>query len=123
MSWTAFRLAILCFVAMSFAQFASSQQAANVAGKWDVTVRMPDRTVNEQWTIQQENAKITGTVKGEAGEQPMKGEISEVNFRADVGTGEKQYKVLATIDNDTMDGAVRMGKNEYLWSAKRSKSR
>jgi hypothetical protein len=120
---TIFRITIVCFLAVSLAQVALPQQVANVAGKWEVIIKMPDRTVTEQWTIQQENNKLTGMVKRDSGEVPMTGEVSTLEFRASVMDGDMQYKVLATIDTDshTMDGAVRMGKNEYLWSAKRPK--
>ena len=123
MNRIAVRLAIISLFVVSLAQVALTQQAADVAGKWDVTIKMPDRTVTEQWTIQQSNGKLTGMVKRDTGEVPMTGEVTPLEFRADVKDGDKQYKVLATIDNDahTMDGAVRMGKNEYLWSAKRPK--
>jgi hypothetical protein len=123
MKRTVIRLAIMCLCAVWFAQVATTQQVADVAGKWEVTIKMPDHIVTEQWTIQQDNSKLTGMVKRDTGEVPMTGEVSTLEFRADVKDGDKQYKVLASIDNDshTMDGAVRMGKNEYLWSAKRPK--
>jgi hypothetical protein len=119
----AIRLAILSVFAVSLAHIAATQQAADVAGKWVITIKMPDRNVTEEWTIKQENSKLTGMVKRDSGEVPMTGEVSTLEFRANVMDGDKQYKVLATIDTDshTMDGAVRMGSNEYLWSAKRPK--
>jgi hypothetical protein len=121
MKKTAIHLAFLCFIAVSYAQVAATQQVAKIAGKWDVTVKMPDKVVSEQWNIQQDSGKITGTVKRAGGELPLTGEVTATSFRADVKDGDMQYKVLAAVDNDTMDETVRMGKNEYLWSAKRVK--
>lgn len=117
----AIRLAILFFVASSTAQLASSQ-TLSVAGNWEITVRMPDKNVSEQWVIEQKGDKITGMAKGPAGEMhALEGELNGVVFRVDSRNGDV-YKVRATVEEDTMDGSVTMGNKEYLWSAKRSKS-
>ena len=120
---TAIHIAILCFFIVSFAQLASAQQVANVAGKWDVTIRMPDKTVSEQWTILVDRAgNVTATVKGTSGELKVKGEVNAVFLRVDYKVGDLDHKVRATVDGNEMDGSVTMGKKEYVWSAKRSKS-
>lgn len=126
MKTSAIRVAILCFLAVAFAQLASSQaKPANVAGKWDVTVTMPGQSVSEQWTVQQTGNKLTGMVKTPDGEMPMTGEINGVNFRGYLKNGDKDVKVVATVSGDTIDGAVTIGNHgskdekEYLWSAKR----
>src|SRR6516165_2392261 len=57
----------------TFLLVASSLFAAtpvNVAGTWNVTVRMPGGAVKEQWTIQQKGTAVTGTAKGDHGELP-----------------------------------------------------
>jgi hypothetical protein len=101
----------------------SAQKAAGVAGRWEVTIRMPDRSVSEQWTIQQKGSAITATAKGER-ELPAAGSIDGAFLRVTVTDGNKQYRVRATVDGDAMDGSVTYGKGqEYLWSAKRSKAR
>src|ERR1700736_6168364 len=107
MKTTAIRVAIFCFFVVSFVNVASTQEkSANVAGKWDVTVIMPDHSVSEQWTVQQAGSKLTGTVKGPDGELPMTGEINGVNFRSYLKKGDTDVKVVATVSGDTIDGAV-----------------
>jgi hypothetical protein len=94
---------------------------ANVAGKWNVTIRMPGRGVNEEWTIQQKGTAVTGTAKGEHGELPVSGTIEGAFFRVTVKDGDKQYKVRATVDGSEMDGSITFGIGDArLWFAKRS---
>ena len=123
------RIAILCFFVLSLAQVASSQKLANIAGKWDVTIRMraPSRLVNEQWTIQQKGQEFTGMVKATSGEHPLTFEVNDVRMRAMFKVGDMYHKVIATVDGDVMDGSLTIEapsgqKDEYIWSAKRNKS-
>ena len=123
MKRTAIHLAILCFFTLSFALVASSQQDANVSGKWEATARLPEGNVTEQWTIQQDGHVITATVKGPRGELKVTGEVvNGVTFRVDFTVGDTPHKVMAVIDNDAMDGSLMIGKKQYIWQAKRSKS-
>jgi hypothetical protein len=124
MKTTAVVLSFVCLCTLTWQRVASAQRPAGVAGKWDVTIRMPDRTVNEQWTIQQAAKAITATAKGERGELPVSGSIDGAFLRVTVKDGDKQYKVRATVDGDAMDGSITFEKSkEYLWQAKRSKGR
>jgi hypothetical protein len=125
---TAIRVAVFCLFLVSFVSVASTQEkSANVAGKWDVTVIMPDHNVSEQWMIEQTGSKLTGTAKGPDGELPITGEINGINFRSYLKKGDTDIKVVATVNGDTIDGAVTIGahgskdEKEYLWSAKRPK--
>jgi hypothetical protein len=100
---------------------AAGEKPANVAGKWSVTVRMPGRTVSEQWTIQQKGTVVTGAAKTERGELPVSGTIEGAFFRVTVKDGDKQYKVRATVDGAEMDGSITLGVGDaHLWFAKRS---
>jgi hypothetical protein len=99
---------------------ASNQSPAAVAGTWNVTIRMPGRTVSEQWTVQQKGTAVTGTAKGEHGELPVSGAIEGAFFRVTVKDGDRQYKVRATVDGDAMDGSITVGVGDaHLWFAKR----
>jgi hypothetical protein len=101
----------------------AAQRAVGVAGRWDVTIRMPDRSVSEQWTIQQKGSAVTATAKGER-ELPVAGSIDGAFFRVTVTDGNQQYRVRATVDGDAMDGSITYGKGkEYLWRAQRAKAR
>jgi len=124
MTRAAFSLTILSFLAVSLAQVASSQQAPSVAGKWDVTIRMPGKSVTEQWIIQQEGNNLTATIKRPGGDLKITCELNNAVFRADFKDGDGMgNKVRAALSADSMDGSITIGdKAEHLWSAKRSKS-
>lgn len=116
--------AVLCFFTLLAPPQAPAQKIADLAGSWNAITRMPDHNITEQWTIQQTGDKLTGTVKGDHGEVPFVGTIDDAGFmRADVTAGDMVYKVRATLDNDSMDGSITMGKKEYVWSAKKSQPR
>ena len=122
MKRTAVVLSLACVLAVTLQPVVSTQTPAGVAGKWDVTIRMPDRSISEQWTIQQKGKAITATAKGERGELPVSGSIDGAFLRVSVKDGEKQYKVRATVDGDAMDGSITYAAGkEYLWHAKKSK--
>jgi hypothetical protein len=126
MTRTGFITAIIvtaCLLAAPLRTPGASQTPVNVAGTWDVTVRMPGRIVSEQWTIQQKGMAVTGTAKGEHGELPVSGTIDGAFFRVTVKDGEKEYKVRATVDGSDMDGSITLGVGEArLWFAKRPAS-
>jgi hypothetical protein len=111
-------VSLLVFAAVSSL---AAEKDAKVAGTWMATVRMPDHTVNEEWTIRQKGQSVTGTVKNKDGERTFAGTVDGLFFRVDVKDGEKVYKVRATVDGDTMDGSITFGAgDEHLWSAKRA---
>ena len=116
-------LPLLCLLALTFQPDVSTQKAPALAGKWDVSIRLPDKVVSELWTVQQKGNAITATAKGEK-ELPVSGSIDGAFLRVTVTDGSQQYKVRATIDGDAMDGSITYGRGkEYLWHAKRSKSK
>jgi hypothetical protein len=102
---------------------AADQKPANVAGDWDITVRMPSGPLSEHWTIQQKGTGVTATAKTPHGELPVEGTIQGEFFRVTVKDGAKEYKVRATVDGASMDGSITMGVGDaHLWFAKRSTS-
>ena len=120
---TAAVLSLACVLPLTLAGRASAQAPAAIAGKWDITVRMPDKSTTEQWTIQQKGKAITATAKGER-ELPVSGSVDGAFLRVTVKDGDKEYKVRATVDGAEMDGSITYGPGrEYLWHAKRPKTK
>jgi hypothetical protein len=108
---------VLAFV---FAASLSGETPPSVAGTWDVTTRVPGKTITEQWTIQQKGATITAIAKGARGDMPVSGSIAGASFRVTVKDGDDVYKVRATVDGDAMDGTITYGEGrEYPWHAGR----
>jgi hypothetical protein len=109
--------------ATAVAAVAAARGNAKVAGSWNVTVHSTvDGLLNEQWTLQQSGAKVTGTIKNKTGELPVEGTIAGAVLNATVTDGAMKYQVISTIadDNKGMDGTIHMGKHEYLIAGKRA---
>jgi len=101
---------------------ATATPVANMAGNWTVTIHSTiEGLLSEQWTVKQDGDKITGTVKSKNGDLTLEGTLSGAILLGAMTDGDKKYVVRGTaVDND-FDGTIRMGKNEFLLSAKRSK--
>jgi hypothetical protein len=101
---------------------ATAAPIANMVGSWNVTIHSTiEGILTEQWTVTQDGAKIAGTVKSKSGNATLAGSLSGAIFLGAITDGDKKYAVRGTaVDND-FDGTIRMGKNEFLLSAKRSK--
>jgi hypothetical protein len=100
---------------------AAAQPAARIVGNWNVQIHSTIAGIlNQQWMLKQEGAKITGTVKTATGELPLAGTLDGGYLRATVNDGDKTHVVRATIIGDGMDGTIKMGRNEFRLSAKRT---
>ncbi len=101
---------------------ATAAPPANMVGSWKVTIHSTiEGILTEQWTVTQDGDKITGAVKTKDGDATLGGSLNGAIFLGAIADGDKKYTVRGTaVDND-FDGTIRMGKNEFLLSAKRSK--
>ena len=107
-------------LALLFAILAFGENRVDVAGKWNITIRMPGHVTMEQWNIQQKGTTVTGVAKGEHGEMPVAGDIEGQLLRVRVKDGAKEYKVRATVDGNSMDGSITFGVgDEHIWFARR----
>jgi len=119
-------LAALCFLVLSMAHVASAQDSnANVAGSWQLS--MPGRNGNmmtENLTLKQDGAKLTGTVKGRRGDEPVTGTVSgnDVDFTIAISTpnGNFNLEYKGTADGDSMKGTMSVMGNTVNWTAKRA---
>jgi hypothetical protein len=101
---------------------ATAAPIANMVGNWTVTIHSTiDGILTEQWSVTQEGSKIGGTVKTKNGGGTLDGSLSGAIFLGAVMDGENKYVVRGTVVDNDFDGTIRMGKNEFLLSAKRSK--
>jgi hypothetical protein len=116
-AFVAFGCVLTCLLRPAVA----AERPPNVAGTWEVTTRLSDKVLHEQWTIQQKGATISGMAKGTRGDLPVSGSIAGASFRVTVRDGDKAYKVRAMLDGDAMDGSIAYPVGtEYVWRAQRS---
>lgn len=117
-------VAALCFLVLSMAHVASAQNA-NVAGSWQLS--MPGRnggTMTENLTLKQDGTKLTGTIKGRRGDEPVTGTVSgnDVDFTVAISTpnGKFNLEYKGTADGDAMKGTLSVMGNTINWTAKKS---
>jgi hypothetical protein len=120
-------IASLCFFAMSLTWGARAQEVTaspNIVGSWDTTIHRSkaDGNLEQQWTIKQDGANMSGIVKSGGSDLSMAVKLTGLIFRGTITEGDMHYVVNASVsaDGTTMDGTIRMGTHEYLLSAKRS---
>src|SRR3984893_14197738 len=101
---------------------AAATPIANMVGNWNVTIHSTiEGLLSQQWTVKQDGDKITGTVKSKTGDLALEGSLTGAILLGAITDGDKKYVVRGTAVADDFDGTIRMGKNEFLLSAKRTK--
>jgi hypothetical protein len=89
---------------------ASSFAADVVSGKWKASLDGPNGQMELVFTLKAEGAKLTGTVSGPMGEQPVangKVEGDALSFDVDAGGGTISHK--GKVSGDTMKLTVEGG--------------
>ena len=100
---------------------AAPAASVKVMGNWNVQIFSTVAGVlKEQWNLKQEGGKISGSVKNDRGELPLTGTLTGGYLRATVADGDKSYTVRSTVLGNDMDGTIKMGRNEFRLSAKRT---
>jgi hypothetical protein len=94
----------------------------NMVGNWIVTIHSTiEGILSEHWSLTQDGSNITGGVKTKNGDAKLDGSLNGAIFLGTITEGDQKYVIRGTaVDND-FDGTIRMGKNEFLLSARRSK--
>ena len=117
--------AILCLLSVGVIV---AQQApatpANAAGTWEATIHRSEGKTVEKLILQQDGTEVTGKLQTSRGEFPVTGRVLGRVLRANVNAGELTYHIHASVhvNGADMDGTIRLGgKDEFLWSARRSK--
>lgn len=126
-------LPVLLLVCATLACVAAAQDAAkvDVKGAWETTISqsarahaMPAGEIKQQWALEQNGAKITGTVKDPSGDLSLAGNLEGLNgdvFRGQITNRDDTWFIQATVVGNTMSGTIRSGKDkvERLLTVKR----
>jgi hypothetical protein len=108
------------------AQPLAAQEAANVAGTWEMTSQGPRGPMTQTLTIQQDGGKIKGTLKGMRGETPFEGTVegNKIHFTItrETKNGTMTMEYSATVDGDSMKGTTHSDFGDREWTAKRTSS-
>lgn len=125
MKRNAILLGIISVVLLAFAFSTTAQDAAKVAGNWELTMHGGQGTMTFTLTLQQDGTTFKGSSKGQRGESPVEGTVdgNKIHFTIHRTTpnGERLLEYNGTVDGDSMKGTAKFGENEREWSATRSK--
>ena len=102
----------------------AAEEPAKVAGNWEMSFEGPRGTVTQTLAIEQDGAKIKGTLKGPRGESPLEGTLegNKISFAVKRNTprGEMTLEYTGTVDGDSMKGTMSGGQFSGDWTAKRA---
>jgi hypothetical protein len=97
-----------------------SDQAANVAGTWQLSFQGRRGTMQATLTIQQDGTKLSGTLAGlgrmRNGSSPLTGSMEGNNVSFSVTGGRMPLTFKGTLDGDKMSGTMQQG---TPWTATR----
>lgn len=102
-------------------------KAAEVAGKWTMSLEMSMGTASPALEIKQDGAKITGTYTGRYGATPIQGTISDhaiafsCTIDAEGQSARMDFRGDIAADGQTMKGTAEIeGLGDATWSARRA---
>jgi hypothetical protein len=86
---------------------------ANVTGSWAMTVETERGARESAMTLTQTGDKVTGTIKGQRGENPVSGTIKgnalDLSYKIAAQGNEMEIKYTGTVEGNTINGTVSMG--------------
>lgn len=127
MKKTAYSL-LLAFACGMFLMLAgnalAADEAANVAGTWEISSQGQNGTMTSTLTITQDGGAIKGTMKNQRGESPLEGTVAgnKVHFTVKRTNQNGETMVIeynATLDGDALKGTVHSPRGDRDFAAKR----
>jgi hypothetical protein len=110
-------LGLMSFTALAF--------AADVSGTWEMTTQSPRGERNSEITIVQDGNKITVTMPGMRGGDPLAaegtidGDHIQWSVTRETPRGTFTVTYAGTVEGDTMKGTVDRGGRTSEWTAKK----
>jgi hypothetical protein len=116
--------ALVCALILAVSAMA---QSPDITGDWDITINTPQGPRSSKASLKQEGEKLTGGMKGRAGELKLEGAVKgkEIKFSYTVKFQEQDLVITLSgnIDGDTMKGDADFGGfAQGDWNAKRASS-
>lgn len=115
----------LCAISSLFL-LAISVSAQSVAGEWQATLETPGEPSVSKLTLKQDGEKLSGTLKGQRGENEVQGTLKGKEFRLGYSINYNgnavPIAITATLDGDMLKGSASFGGGAYEggWMAKRT---
>lgn len=121
-----FAFAMVVGLGLLAGNVAMAQDAANVAGTWNLTMTGQRGTFEQTLKLEQKGDAVTGTISGRRGESPVKGSVTgdaltfSVTRETSQGTFTMDYK--ATVTGDSMKGTASNERFSLEFTGKRAGS-
>ncbi|HXH48446.1 MAG TPA: hypothetical protein VNM47_03660 [Terriglobia bacterium] len=121
-----FALAMVLGLGLFAGSVAMAQEAANVAGTWNLTMTGQRGTFDQTLKLEQQGDAVTGTISGRRGDSPVKGSVKgdaltfSVTRDTPRGTFTMDYK--ATVTGDSMKGTASNERFSLEFTGKRAGS-
>ena len=121
--FVAFALA-LSWLMISAGTALPADEAAAVAGTWEVSIEAPRGTFTQTLKLQQDGNAIKGTLTGRRGESPVEGSVAgnKINFtvKRETPNGTFTMEYSGAVDGGSMKGTVHSERFDGEWTAKRA---
>ena len=118
---------LCCAVALvAVAGFVAVPSArADLGGNWQLTFNTPNGPIDATATLKVDGEKLTGTLKGEAGETPLtgshKGESFTLAFEVQTPQGDFSVTMQGKTEGDGLKGTFDFGQGTGDFTGKRNK--
>jgi hypothetical protein len=115
---------VLGWLLMSAGMALAADEAAKVAGSWEMSIESPRGTFTQALKLEQDGNNIKGTLTGRRGESPVAGSVTgnKIKFtltrETDNGTFTIEYS--GTVEGDSMKGTSHSERFDGEWTAKRA---
>ena len=114
----------LGWLMVSAAMALAAEEAANVAGNWEMSIETPRGTFTQTLKLEQDGNTLKGTLTGRRGESPVEGSVTgnKVSFtvKRETPNGTFTIQYAGTVDGDSMKGTSHSERFDGEWTAKRS---
>lgn len=101
-----------------------ADEAAAVAGTWEVSIEAPRGTFTQTLRLQQDGNAVKGTLTGRRGESPVEGSVTgnKINFtvKRETPNGTFTLEYSGAVDGDSTKGTVHSERYDGEWTAKRT---
>ena len=114
----------LGWLMVSAAMALAAEEAAKVAGNWEMSIQTPRGDFTQTLKLEQDGNTLKGTLTGRRGESPIEGSITgnKVSFtvKRETPNGTFTIEYSGTVEGDSMKGKSHSERFDSEWTAKRA---
>lgn len=101
-------MSLFRLVTTAFLLALGSAGAADVTGKWSLSIDSGAAHSNTELDLKQEGSKLSGTYKGSGSESPLKGSVKGDAIEFTVAVGNRKMIFKGSASGSSMSGTMEM---------------